>query len=120
MRLISQKFDIDIPYDRFIISTSQTDNCEIIAWTGNNIALDECIVMATYSTPAKAIKAMEMVRNAYIGLPIIFQNLDLNEDVVAKLKEWKRDGIVLIRENADTKVENNAIFQFPADSEIEV
>lgn len=77
---------------------------------------------ADYSSEEKAIKVMEMLRSAYVGLPILFQNVDMNESVVDKLKEWKRDGIILIHDNAEAKIEQvkNAIFQFPKDEEIEV
>ena len=66
MRIISQDGTIDVPYERFIISVNMQNQGEIIAWTGNNISDDECIVMAIYSSREKAEKAMEMLRNVYL------------------------------------------------------
>lgn len=65
MRIISQDGAIDIPYERFIISVNIQNQGEIIAWTGNNISDDECIVIAIYSSREKAQKAMEMLREEY-------------------------------------------------------
>lgn len=65
MRIISQDGAIDIPYERFIISVNMQNQGEIIAWTGNNMSDDECIVMAIYSSREKAEKAMEMLREEY-------------------------------------------------------
>ena len=65
MRIISQDGTLDLPYERFVISVNMQNQGEIIAWTGNHISDDECIVMAVYSSFAKAQKAMEMLRDAY-------------------------------------------------------
>lgn len=65
MRLISQNGEIDVPYERFVISVNMQNQGEIIAWTGNHISDDECIVMAVYSSFNKAQKAMEMLHDKY-------------------------------------------------------
>ena len=65
MRILSQDGTIDVPYERFIISVNMQNQGEIIAWTENDISDDECIVMAVYSSRAKAEKAMEMLREEY-------------------------------------------------------
>ena len=117
MRLISQNGAIDVPYEMSAIRND--DKLIILCMAGET---GKGSVIATYSTSEKAQKAMEMLRTAYVGLPILFQNVDMNESVVDKLKEWKRDGIVLLHDNADSKIEqvNNAIFQFPQDEDVEV
>ena len=117
MRLISQNGNFDIPYDEIVVELF--DNC-VVGRLKEYIGRD--IILGAYSTDEKAQKAMEMLRTAYVGLPILFQNVDMNESVVDKLKEWKRDGIVLLHDNADSKIEqvNNAIFQFPQDEDVEV
>lgn len=122
MRLISQDgMDriYDLPYDKclvYIYGDKKTIKVQPLC------EVDSEYVFATYSTEAKALKVMEMLRKAYVGLPILFQNVDMNESVVEKLKEWKRDGIALLHDNAETKIEqvNNAIFVFPKDEEVEV
>ena len=117
MRLISQDGKFDIPYDEIVVELF--DKC-VVGRLKEYVGRD--IVLGSYSTEEKAQKAMEMLRTAYVGLPILFQNVDMNESVVDKLKEWKRDGIVLLHDNADSKIEqvNNAIFQFPQDEDVEV
>ena len=122
MRLISQNGEIDIPYEQCVIQRFK----EKIYFLNKNLTGVEQLVcdieMASYSSEEKAQKAMEMLRTAYVGLPILFQNVDMNESVVDKSNEWKRDGIVLLHDNADSKIEqvNNAIFQFPKDEDVEV
>lgn len=65
MRIISQDGTLDLPYECFVIGVNMQNQGEIIAWTGNHISDDECIVMAVYSSFAKAQKAMEMLREEY-------------------------------------------------------
>ena len=65
MRVISQNGTIDVPYERFVISVNMQEQSEIIAWTGNHISDDECIVMASYAIEEKAEKAMEMLIDTY-------------------------------------------------------
>lgn len=78
--------------------------------------------IATYSTKEKAVKAMEMLREAYIGMPIVMQNIDISEDFAKEFERLKKCGVMVRAENQPSKVDfiNNAIFQFPNDSEIEV
>ena len=123
MRLISQNGMIDVPYKISALSTGYGEpDRKYNIYVRSKLLDEKPCVFATYSNEAKALKVMEMLRNAYVGLPILFQNVDMNESVVDKLKEWKRDGIVLLHDNADSKIEqvNNAIFKFPADEEVEV
>ena len=117
MRIVSQDGTIDVPYEMSAIRND--GNLIILCMAGET---GKGSVIARYSTSEKAQKVMEMLRNAYVGLPILFQNVDMNESVIDKLKEWKRDGIVLLHDNADSKIEqvNNAIFQFPQDEDVEV
>ena len=121
MRIISQNSMIDVPYEVCAFSIGENINGFNIYARSKFLDEKPCLY-ATYNSEAKALKAMEMLRSAYVGLPILFQNVDMNESVVDKLKEWKRNGIVLIHDNAEVKIEqvNNAIFQFPKDEEIEV
>ena len=117
MRVISQDDAFDFPYENIMVARIENN---VVCATMPNI--EDKVLLGEYSSREKALKAMEMLRNAYVGLPILFQNVDMDESVLDKLKEWKRDGIVLLHDNAETKIEqvNNAIFKFPKDEEIEV
>ena len=67
MRIISQKGTpviTDIPYEKVAVSQRLADPSEIIAW--DVLASDyDIILMAKYSTPEKAEKAMQMLHNCY-------------------------------------------------------
>lgn len=115
MRIISQDGNRDFNYE----------SCELTVVkdvTGTFIFVNTMIEFAKYSTEAKARKAMEMLRKAYAGLPIIMQNIEITDDVAEMFKEWNKQGIMVRTEdNQPSKVEflNNGYFQFPADDEVE-
>ena len=117
MRIISQDGTLDLPYERFVISVNMQNQGEIIAWTGNHISDDECIVMAVYSSFAKAQKAMEMLHRAYIGMPIIAVK-DAEMDV-ATISDAIRNGFVQPMPLNEQKIECD-IFRFPKDEDVEV
>lgn len=120
MRLISQDGMIDVPYEQ--VSVELID-CDI--WCGYYPTLSQHLIskkFATYSNTDKALKVMEMLRNAYCGLPIIMRNYEISDEVLEKLKDWKKKGIVFHNVEATRSVEyvDNTYFKFPDDSEIEV
>lgn len=122
MRVISQDGTIDVPYEMVVIQRFEKD----IYFLNRNLTgvenLINDITLAEYSTKEKAIKAMEMLREAYVGMPIVMQNVDISEDVAKEFERLKKCGIMVQAENQPSKVEfvNNAVFQFPQDDEIEV
>ena len=123
MRIISQDGTLDLPYERFVISVNMQNQGEIIAWTGNHISDDECIVMAVYSSFAKAQKAMEMLRTAYTGRFVT--NANVPDDFNEQLKELMKGGFgtVIVKDTNDSRVEFNNLngyFQFPQDEDVEV
>lgn len=67
MRVISQKgmpVMTDIPYEKVVISQSMIEPNKIVAWDffGGE---DTIILMAEYSTPEKAEKAMQKLHECY-------------------------------------------------------
>ena len=122
MRVISQDGTIDIPYDSVII---QRFGREIYFLNKNLIGVEQLVSdmdIATYSTEEKAKKAMEMLREAYIGMHIVMQNVDVSEDMAKEFERLKKCGVIVQAENQPSKVDfiSNAIFQFPQDDEIDV
>lgn len=121
MRVISQDGRIDVPYEQVVI---QHFNQEIYFLNKNLTGVDsliEDIKIATYSTEEKAEKAMEMLREAYVG------KLKLNVDEIPNLTpegfgEKLRTGDILLcnKTNADVRFSSNCYFQFPQDDEMEV
>lgn len=126
MRVISQTGKTDIPYEDFVFSilNSSGGNYGIVAV--KNVAEPPEVflnsLIATYSTEAKALKVMEMLRESYTGMPIVMQNVDVSEDVAKGFERLKKCGVIVQAENQPSKVDfiNNAVFQFPQDDEIEV
>lgn len=122
MRVISQDGTIDVPYETVVIQRFEED----VYFLNRNLTGVEDLIsdirLAKYSTEAKAIKAMEMLREAYVGMPIVMQNVDVSEDAAKEFERLKKCGIMAQTENQPSKVDfiNNAIFQFPQDDEIEV
>ena len=117
MRIISQSGNFDFPYERALIGIDK--NGLIANPCGITALLDfrKIKVVAKYSSVEKAIKAMQMLREAYS--PHI--DLRLSDKQKADLKKL---GAVKLgtMQNANVEYMNfeNYYFQFPKDEEIEV
>lgn len=116
MRVISQNGTMDVPYENVVL---YQDEKEIMCiFSGIYIGRK----LAQYSTEEKALKAMEMLREAYTGMPIVMQNVDFSEDMTKEFGRLKKCCVIVRAENQPSKVDfiNNVIFQFPQDDGIEV
>lgn len=123
MRIISQDGTIDAPYEISSLSMAvgKYENVEHAAIFCRNSSTAMGTKMAGYSSKEKAKKAMEMLRDTYIGMPIVMQNVDISEDVAREFERLKKCGIMVRTENQPSKIEciSNAIFQFPTEEELE-
>ena len=123
MRVISQDGTIDVPYEigSLTIAVGKYENVEHVVIFCYNYSTSSGTKMAEYGSKEKAKKAMEMLRDAYIGMPIVMQNVDVSEDVSMEFERLKKCGIVVQTENQPSKIEciSNAIFQFPTEEELE-
>ena len=69
MRLISQDGTFDVPYEKVVIQRYS----DSIYWLNKNLigvevpGIYEDFKIASYSSEAKAIKVMEMIRKSYTG-----------------------------------------------------
>lgn len=121
MRVISQDGTMDVPYENFVFGIT-LDNY-ILTAMNTAVRPTEAVdgIMAKYSSREKALKAMELLRETYIGMPIVIQNVDVSEDVAKEFERLKKCGVMVRAENQPSKVDfiNNAVFQFPQDDEIE-
>lgn len=117
MRIISQDGTLDFPYE---LSTIRVYDEIISMGMCKDVSCRS--IIARYSTEAKALKAMKMLRETYVGMPIVMQNVAISEDVAKEFERLKKCGVMVRAENQPSKVDfiNNAIFQFPQDDEIEV
>ena len=120
MRVISQDGMMDVPYERYCFGLDYRNTCDVIAWDILSSS-EDIINMGNYNSEEKAMKSMEMLRIAYSGMPVIFQNVEPSEDIKRMFERTKTNGIVAITDDKKSKIEyvNNMIFQFPKDEEIE-
>ena len=123
MRVISQDGAMDVPYEisSFSMAVGKYENVEHAVIFCYNYSTSMGTKMAEYGSKEKAKKAMEMLRDAYIGMPIVMQNVDISEGVMKEFERLKKCGIVVQTENQPSKIEctSNAIFQFPTEEELE-
>lgn len=123
MRVISQDGTMDFPYESSSVSIyGGCINGRIYVRMQLCGGYDDSVDVAEYSTKVKALKAMEMLREAYVGMPIVMQNVAISEDVAKEFEGLKKCGVMVQTENQPSRVDfiSNAIFQFPQDDEIEV
>ena len=120
MRVISQKgmpVMTDIPYEKVAISQSMIEPNKIVAWDffGGE---DNIILMAEYSTPEKAEKAMQKLHECYTG-DILLQNVGFPDDAAEQLKSMK-NGFICVNNQADNvRIEPlHTVFRFPQEDEI--
>ena len=123
MRVISQDGTMDVPYEisSFSMAVGKYENFEHAVIFCYNYSTSMGTKMAEYGSKEKAKKAMEMLREAYIGMPIVMQNVDVSEDVSREFERLKKCGVLVRSDNQPSKIEciSNAIFQFPTDEELE-
>lgn len=112
MRIISQDGRIDVPYEYFSLSMSsgKYEDIEVAYIYCHNLSSPNGTKLAEYSTEAKAIKAMEMLRERHTD------NVFCREDIQYRAEIMLDDGLDIVREMM-MKCE---YFQFPKDDEIEV
>ena len=117
----------DIPYEKVVISQSMIEPNKIVAWDffGGE---DTIILMAEYSTPEKAEKAMQKLHEAYAPEPLfIHKDVSPDERAAAGEISWAqalnemRTGM-FVRPIPDSSIEQvytgNVVFRFPQEDEI--
>ena len=112
MRVISQNGTIDVPYDYFSLSVAsgKYEDVEVAYIYCHNLSSPNGTKLAEYSTKAKAIKAMEMLRERHTD------NIFCREDIQYKAEIMLDEGLNIVREMM-IKCE---YFQFPKDEDVEV
>ena len=93
MRVISQDGMIDVSYENFVFGITLDNYISAVMDTA--VRPTEVVngIMAKYSSREKALKAMEMLKNTWIGEIVEFENGFYHK---------------------------NCVFQFPADDEVKV
>lgn len=123
MRVISQDGKIDVPYETGSLNMICKELVEPKRTTiyYHHSCFGVAIKLTEYSTEEKALKAMEMLREAYTGKP----KLNVNEIPNLTPQEFGEklgisDILLCDKTNADVSFSSNYYFQFPQDDEIEV
>lgn len=109
MRVISQDGKSDVPYERYSITVIKDDYCDIYHVTCD-YSEKSLRKLAVYSTEAKAIKAMEMLRKVYEN--------NVFYHCTASSKRFEEVQSILSEEQFQKAT--TEYFQFPQDDEIEV
>lgn len=112
MRVISQDGTMDVPYDYFSLSiaSGKYEDVEVAYIYCHNLSSPNGTKLAEYSTEAKAIKAMEMLREHNEGVD--FLKTIINTEKGTQF-------VSILPKTAFNKMTQN-YFQFPQDEEIEV
>ena len=125
MRVISQDGTIDVPYEigSLTIAVGKYENVEHVVIFCYNYSTSSGTKMAEYGSKEKAKKAMEMLRKAYVGSVVMFQNVEPTDELKEMLKIHGIEAIYAILDNQpqEIKFENhqNFYFQFPTEEELE-
>lgn len=94
MRVISQDRSMDYPYDKSVVFLDPyNENNVKMQFVGD----EECLILGKYSTKEKALKVMELLREAYL-----------------KFAQATND------DSFYTFFDNPKVFLFPADDEVKV
>ena len=125
MRVISQDGTMDVPYEisSFSMAVGKYENVEHAVIFCYNYSTSMGTKMAEYGSEEKAKKAMEMLRKAYVGNIVMFQNVEPTDELKEMLKIHGIEAIYAILDNQpqEIKFENhqNFYFQFPTEEELE-
>ena len=115
MRLISQDGCADIPYEQFVIMLDVKANQGVII-----LAVSDKmeLAMASYSTATKALDVLKKMREAYLNVAIITNEMD--EETFSKLADMvKNHQSFVLTGNDNTRVENvTTYFRFPQDGDV--
>lgn len=113
MRVISQTGD-DIPYERCVLAIFGE-----FVYAAPIYNLENKFVVASYSTPEKAEKAMQMLHEAYTGAPFIMKNVEVPVGFAEQLRNMRSGFITAVDHGDNVRIEPmNIVFRFPKEDEI--
>ena len=107
MRVISQSMNFSFDFDRTVF------------WTQYNIIYaklgTESIAIGQYESEERAAEVFEDMHRSYLCSPILFQNVEIADDLQQKLTEWNVNCIVAKLPDAHQKVNQigNAVYYMP-------
>lgn len=114
MRIISKTGEWDFQYEECMVWREGTViKCNPLREP------NPCYVIACYSTPKKAEKAMQLLHEVYSGMPIIC-DISESEYKEKKLKELLETTNITMVPNEISKIEyvSRMVFQFPKEEDL--
>ena len=113
MRIIDQN-GCDYPYESIAISHGDG-----IIYARPISNMDKRYFLAKYSTQEKAEKAMQMLHEAYTGVPFIMKNVEVPVGFAEQLKNMRSGFITVVDHGDNVRIEPmNIVFRFPTEDEI--
>lgn len=114
MRIIDQN-GCDYPYESIVISHGDG---MIYARPVSN--MEKQYFLARYSTEEKVEKAIQKLRECYIGGMWLMKNASMPKEDLEKIKNMKHGFIKIIDWEDNVRIEpTNMIFRFPTEEELE-
>ena len=109
MRVISQDRCYSYDFDRTMFLKQDGVICAHIAGDTRDR------VIGSYKSSERAAEVFEDMHKTYSGMPILFQNVEIADDLQQKLTEWNVNCIVAKLPDAHQKVEQigNAVYYMP-------
>ena len=113
MRIIDQN-GCDYPYESIAISYGDG-----IVYARPISNMDKRYLLARYSTQEKAEKAMQMLHEAYTGVPFIMKNVEVPVGFAEQLKNMRSGFITVVDRGDNARIEPmNIVFRFPSEDDI--
>ena len=113
MRIIDQN-GCDYPYESIAISHGDG-----IIYARPISNMDKRYFLAKYSTQEKAEKAMQMLHEAYTGVPFIMKNVEVPVGFAEQLKNMRSGFITVVDHGDNVRIEPmNIVFRLPQEDEI--
>ncbi len=111
MRIISQNRDISVEFDNVILKIC--NGSLICAYPYAN--QPEMVVIGKYESQERAAEVFEDLHNAYSRMPVLFQNIDLSDDVRELMKKCEVRGVITRCPDVPPKVEfvDNLVYRMP-------
>ena len=107
MRVVSQNKNYSFDFDRTVF------------WTQYNVIYakigKESIAIGQYKSEERAAEVFEDMHKSYSGMPILFQNVEISEDLSEKLGDWETNCIITRLPSENPKIEQieNSVYYMP-------
>lgn len=109
MRVISQDRCYSYDFDRTMFWKQDGVICAHIAGDTRDR------VIGSYKSSERAAEVFEDMHKTYSGMPILFQNVEISEDLSEKLGDWETNCIITRLPGENPKIEQieNSVYYMP-------